>query len=155
MMISGPWDVTSIKDQFPDLQFGVAPLPYRDKQAGNIGGENLVVFKHTKKADLAWKWLSLLTNAGNNAEVAKSLGGFATNVAAANAATAGEDPSYAVFVKQLAVAQARPAVPQWIQVNDEIIAPALDRALAGKVTPEQALTDAAAKTRSLLGWPAA
>jgi multiple sugar transport system substrate-binding protein len=155
MTISGPWDVSAIADQFPDLPFAVAPLPRRDKPASNIGGENVVVFANAKNPELAWKWLTFLTNADNNAAVAKALGGFATNRAAAAAAKAGEDPSYAVFLEQLAVAQARPTVPQWIQVNDEIIAPALDRALAGKATPAQALSDAAAKTRALLSWPAA
>jgi multiple sugar transport system substrate-binding protein len=154
MTITGPWDVTAIKDQFPDLSFGVAPLPYRDKPASNIGGENLVVFKHTAKADLAWKWLTLLTSKEHNAAVAQGLGGFATNIAAADAAkSAAQDPSYSVFLEQLAVAQARPTVPQWIQINDEIIAPALDRALAGKQTPQQALSQAAGNARSLLSWP--
>ena len=153
MTITGPWDVTAIKDQFPDLSFGVAQLPYRDRQAGNIGGENLVVFKHSAKAALAWKWLALLTSKEHNAAVAQGLGGFATNIAAAQAAKASaQDPSYSVFLEQLAVAQARPTVPQWIQINDEIVAPALDRALAGKQTPQQALSQAAGNARNLLSW---
>jgi len=155
MTISGPWDVAAITEQFPDLQFGVAPLPWRDQPAGNIGGENLVVFKNTKRADLAWKWLAVLTNAENNAAIAKVLGGFATNLAAADAAKAGANEFYAVFLEQLKVARARPTVPQWIQINDEIIAPALELALAGKATPQQALSDAAAKARALRSWPSA
>lgn len=154
MTISGPWDVSAIEDQFPDLPYAVAPLPRRDRQASNIGGENVVVFAGAGNAGLAWKWLAFLTSAQNNAAVAKALGGFATNRAAAAAAKAGEDPSYAVFLEQLAVAVPRPTVPEWIQINDEIIAPALDRALAGKTAPAQSLSDAAAKTRALLSWPA-
>ncbi|MEV4088246.1 hypothetical protein AB0J43_49105, partial [Nonomuraea fuscirosea] len=61
-------------------------------------------------------------------------------------------PEQAAFLDQLKVAHARPAVPQWIQVNDEIIAPAIESALTGKATAQQALSDAAGKTRSLLGW---
>ena len=155
MTISGPWDVTAIHDQFPDLPFGVAPLPYRDRPASNIGGENLVVFKHSAKTALAWKWLALLIGREHNTAVAQALGGFPTNIAAAEAAksAAGQDPSYAVFLAQLAVAQPRPAVPQWIQINDEVVAPALDRALTGGQPAQQTLRQAAGSARNLLGWP--
>lgn len=155
MMISGPWDVTGIHDQFPDLSFGVAPLPYKDRPASNIGGENLVVFKHSSKAALAWKWLTLLTGKDHNGATAQALGGFAANIAAADAAkatAADQDPFYTVFLAQLAVAQARPPVPQWIQINDEIVAPALDRALGGGQTAQQSLSQAATSARNLLGW---
>ncbi|MEU7743559.1 ABC transporter substrate-binding protein [Nonomuraea sp. NPDC049158] len=149
MTISGPWDVPTIHEQFPDLDFGVAPLPYKSEPAGNIGGEDSVVFSTSKNADLAWKWLSFLTNATNNGAIADAFGGFPVNLKAQVVASG---PEQAAFLEQLKVAHARPAVPQWIQVNDEIIAPALESALTGKATAQQALTDAAGKTRSLLGW---
>ncbi|MET8340183.1 ABC transporter substrate-binding protein [Streptosporangium canum] len=152
MMISGPWDVANIKDQFPDLEFGTAPLPYKTEPAGNIGGENAVVFTKGKNTDLAWKWLKHLTGTENNTQLAQALGGFPTNIAAAEKDAATFGPEQAAFLEQLKVAQARPALPQWIQVNDEIIAPAIESALSGKVTSQQALSDAAAKTRALLGW---
>lgn len=74
MMISGPWDVATIKADFPDLQFSTAPLPYKTEPAGNIGGENAVVFSKGKNAELAWKWLTFLTNAQNNTTLAQALG---------------------------------------------------------------------------------
>ncbi|MFD1543162.1 ABC transporter substrate-binding protein [Nonomuraea guangzhouensis] len=149
MTISGPWDVPTIHEQFPDLDFGVAPLPYKSEPAGNIGGEDSVVFSTSKNADLAWKWLAFLTDAQNNGAIADAFGGFPVNLKAQVVAAG---PEQAAFLEQLKVAHARPAVPQWIQVNDEIIAPALESALTGKATAQQALTDAAGKTRSLLGW---
>ncbi|MCG5220302.1 ABC transporter substrate-binding protein [Streptosporangium sp. KLBMP 9127] len=152
MMISGPWDVANIKDQFPDLQLGVAPLPYKTEPAGNIGGENAVVFSKGKNADLAWKWLAFITNADNNTQLAQALGGFPVNIAAAERDAATFGPDQAAFLEQLKVARARPAVPEWIQINDEIIAPALESALSGKSTAKESLDDAAAKTRTLLGW---
>ncbi|MEV4751848.1 ABC transporter substrate-binding protein [Streptosporangium sp. NPDC049248] len=152
MMISGPWDVANIKEQFPDLEFGTAPLPYKTEPAGNIGGENAVVFSKGKNAELAWKWLTYLTNADNNTALAQALGGFPTNVAAAERDAATFGPDQAAFLEQLKVAHARPALPEWIQINDEIIAPAIESALSGKATSQQALTEAATKTRALLGW---
>jgi multiple sugar transport system substrate-binding protein len=154
MMISGPWDVATIKDQFPDLQFSVAPLPYKTTPAGNIGGEDAVVFAKGKNPDLAWKWLAYLGNAKNNTEFAQAMGGFPVNVEAAERDAASFGPDQAAFLEQLKVAQARPALPQWIQINDEVIAPALEAALSGKSTAQQALTDAAGKARALLGWTA-
>jgi multiple sugar transport system substrate-binding protein len=152
MMISGPWDVANIKDQFPDLDFSVAPLPYKTEPAGNIGGENGVVFSTSKNGALAWKFLQYITSDANNAKFADAFGGYPTNIKAAEQTAATIEPQQAAFLEQLKVAHARPAVPQWIQVNDEIIAPALEKALSGKATAQQALTEAADKTRSLLGW---
>nr|SBO98404.1 Sugar ABC transporter, periplasmic sugar-binding protein [Nonomuraea gerenzanensis] len=149
MTISGPWDVPTIKEQFPDLDFGVAPLPYKTEPAGNIGGEDSVVFATSKNQDLAWKWLAFLSDARNNGAVADAFGGFPVHL---KAQVPAGGPEQAAFLEQLKVAHARPAVPQWIQVNDEIIAPAIESALTGKATAQQALTDAAGKTRSLLGW---
>ncbi|MGR6916972.1 ABC transporter substrate-binding protein [[Actinomadura] parvosata] len=149
MTISGPWDVPTIREQFPDLDFGVAPLPYKTEPAGNIGGEDSVVFSTSKNPDLAWKWLAFLSNAANNGAVADAFGGFPVHL---KAQVVAGGPEQAAFLEQLKVAHARPAVPQWIQVNDEIIAPAIASALTGKATAQQALSDAAAKTRSLLGW---
>ncbi|GAA4962352.1 multiple sugar transport system substrate-binding protein [Nonomuraea thailandensis] len=149
MTISGPWDVPTIKEQFPDLDFGVAPLPYKSEPAGNIGGEDSVVFSTSKNPDLAWKWLAFLAGADNNGAVADAFGGFPVHL---KAQVPAGGPEQAAFLEQLKVAHARPAVPQWIQVNDEIIAPAIESALTGKATAQQALADAAGKTRSLLGW---
>ncbi|MEW9554264.1 ABC transporter substrate-binding protein [Nonomuraea sp. NPDC050783] len=149
MTISGPWDVPTIREQFPDLDFGVAPLPYKSEPAGNIGGEDSVVFSTGKNPDLAWKWLAFLAGAANNGAVADALGGFPVHL---KAQVVAGGPEQAAFLEQLKVAHARPAVPQWIQVNDEIIAPAIESALTGKATAQQALTDAAARTRTLLGW---
>jgi ABC-type glycerol-3-phosphate transport system substrate-binding protein len=149
MEISGPYDVPTIRTDFPDLDFGVAPLPYKTEPAGNIGGENNIVFTTSPNADLAWKWVAFLANAQNNGVVADAFGGFPGNL---KAQVVAGGPEQAAFLAQLKVAHARPAVPQWIQVNDEIIAPALESALTGKDTAQKSLTDAAAKTRALLGW---
>ncbi|WP_084772848.1 ABC transporter substrate-binding protein [Nonomuraea candida] len=149
MTISGPWDVPTIKEQFPDLDFGVAPLPYKTEPAGNIGGENSVVFSTSDDPDLAWKWLAFLAGPDHNGAVADALGGFPVHL---KARVVAGGPEQAAFLEQLKVARARPAVPQWIQVNDEIIAPAIESALTGRATARQALADAAARTRSLLGW---
>ncbi|GAA4069314.1 ABC transporter substrate-binding protein [Nonomuraea soli] len=149
MMISGPWDVPTIREQFPELDFSVAPLPYKTEPAGNIGGENAVVYKTSPNQDLAWKWLTFITNETNNGPLADALGGFPVHT---KATAVGSGPEHEAFLAQLKVAHARPAVPEWIQINDEIIAPAIESALLGKMTAQEALTDAANKTRSLLGW---
>ncbi|GGK45441.1 ABC transporter substrate-binding protein [Planomonospora parontospora subsp. parontospora] len=152
MTISGPWDISTIRDQFPDLDFGVAPLPYKNEPASNIGGENAVVFTGTKNADLAWKWLKHLTAPDSSVALAEAVGGYPANIEGAGIAAAKMGPEHAVFIEALKATRARPAVPQWIQINDEIIAPALESALTGKVAPRQALSEAGAKARTLLGW---
>jgi multiple sugar transport system substrate-binding protein len=152
MTISGPWDISTIKDQFPDLDFGVAPLPYKNEPASNIGGENAVVFTGTKNADLAWKWLKHLTSVDNSVALAEAVGGYPANIKGAEIAATKMGPEHTIFIEALKSTRDRPAIPQWIQNNDEIIAPALESALTGKSTPQQALTGAGEKATALVGW---
>jgi multiple sugar transport system substrate-binding protein len=152
MMFSGPWEVPAIRQQFPRLDFGVAPLPRKDVAASNVGGDNGVVFGKARNPDAAWKWLRFLADARHNAEFSGITGNFPTNRKAADAAKTSTDPMFKVFLDQLAVAQARPAVPEWIQINDEYLAKAIEEGVDGGRPPAEALGDAAARTRKLLGW---
>jgi ABC-type glycerol-3-phosphate transport system substrate-binding protein len=152
MMFSGPWEVLAIRQQFPQLDFGVAPLPRKNVAASNIGGDNGVVFRKARNPDAAWKWLRFLSDATHNAEFSNITGNFPTNRKAAQAAKINTDPAFKVFVDQLETAQARPTVPEWIQINDEYLAKAIEEGVDGGRSPADALADAAARARKLLGW---
>lgn len=153
MMFSGPWEVPAIRQQFPQLDFGVAPLPRSDVPASNIGGDNGVVFSKARAPEAAWKWLRFLSDARHNAEFSNITGNFPTNRKAAREARINTDPALRVFVDQLDTAQPRPTVPEWIQINDEYLAKAIEQGVDGGRPPADALADAAASARKLLGWP--
>lgn len=139
--ISGPWDVESLKTDFPDLDFGVAPIPALagHESLSSIGGENLVVYENSAKQDLAYQFVEYLTSAEGNAVMAGVTGNFAANVEAAETLGYVDDPFLSAFAQQLGVAVARPTLTDWLKVNDEIIGSALDGILVSGADPGSTL----------------
>jgi multiple sugar transport system substrate-binding protein len=152
MTFSGPWDVLGIREQFPQLKFGTALLPRKLQDASTIGGDNGVVFTKAKNPAGAWKWLSFLSGADHNAEYADITGNFPVNKAAAAKSTLAGDPDMKVVIDQLQSARPRPALPEWIKVNDEFIAKAIEEGVDGGKSPAEALDTAAVRAAKALGW---
>ncbi|GAA4187655.1 ABC transporter substrate-binding protein [Streptosporangium oxazolinicum] len=152
MKFSGPWDVLGIREQFPGLRFGTALLPRKTREASTIGGDNGVVFKGAKNADGGWKWLRFLTDATHNAEFSAITGNFPVNKRAAASVKAGTDPEFEAVLEQLESATPRPAVTEWLQINDQYLAKAIEEAVDGGRSPAEALDTAAVSARKVLGW---
>ena len=47
IVINGPWNHPDLQKTPPDFKYTVVPFPQHKKQATNIGGDNLFVFKHS------------------------------------------------------------------------------------------------------------
>ena len=150
--ISGPWDVEALKTNFPHLDFGIAPIPAEagHQSSSVIGGENLVVYKNSTKAKLAYEFVEYLTNADGDAAMAGVTGDFAANVKAAEALGYANDPYLGPFAKQLETAVARPTLTDWLKVNDEVVGKALDDILVTGADPAKVLPQAQKTADSVL-----
>jgi multiple sugar transport system substrate-binding protein len=60
MVMTGNWRLRAFARQIEDFEWGVAPLPRRDRRATNSGGENLAVF-NTPRAEAAAELAVFLT----------------------------------------------------------------------------------------------
>ena len=152
MLVSGPWEVSGFKQNFPDLHWGAALLPKGVRNGSNIGGEDLVVYKHSKNQALAWEWLKYLTSKDANRQFNDADGQFPINVNS-GALQSGDATTNAVFAQQLQSAQARPTNPNWLTINDNIIGKAVENALIHGQDPQVALNTAADQAKTVLGWP--
>ncbi|MBA4248358.1 MAG: hypothetical protein C0444_08705 [Microbacterium sp.] len=150
--VSGPWEIDALSKNFPNLEFGVAPLPAREGFAptSNIGGENLVVFENSTKQEIAYAFVEFLTNAENMQVMAGVTGNFATNLEAAAALNYSADPLLGVFELQLQSAIPRPTLTEWLKVNDEVIGSALDSIFVSGGDPDAVLTDANERANVIL-----
>ena len=54
--------VELVEKELPELEgkWGVAPLPKKESRTSFVGGCNLVVFKDSKKKELAWKFIEFM-----------------------------------------------------------------------------------------------
>ena len=147
MIVDGPWMPDIFTNQYPKLDYALAPLP--TGAAGGIsvvGGEDIVVFKQTQNqaAALAFTRFMLTSESQlamgkvGNMPVLKSLTGNT------------ELPSYyAIFQQQMLTAQPRTPTPQWSKIDD-VVTNAVLKALRGDATVQSSLDDAAATIDSLL-----
>jgi len=151
MMISGTWNVGSIPKDAPDLHWEVATLPYTKQPASSLGGENWAVFANAKQPDGAWDFLSFVTDPAYGTKLTDCMGYIPSRkdvlaqVASANA----NNPTMQVFLQQMQYAAARGPLPNWTDVS-AVIQDAIQAALSGQATPEQAMQDAASQLTSLL-----
>ena len=151
MMISGTWNVNSIPKDAPDLHWMVATLPYTKKPASSLGGENWAMMAHGKQPDGAWAFLKFVTDVSYGTKLTDCMGYIPSrkDVLAQVSAKSANDPTMQVFLKQMESAEARGPLPNWSDVS-AFIQEAMQEALSGQKSPEQAMKDAAAQIDPIL-----
>ncbi len=152
MMISGTWNVNSVPKDAPNMKWKVALLPYTKQPASSLGGENWAMFAASKQQDGAWEFLKFVTDPAYGTKLTDCMGYIPSrkDVLATVAEKNKDNPTMLVFLEQMKSAAARGPLPNWSEVS-AVIQEAMQEALSGQKTPEQAMQDAATKMTSLLG----
>ena len=148
MILNGPWAVESLKRT--DIDFGVGLIPAGPAgTATNVGGNNLVVFRRSKRPELAAEFLQFVASEETQRMWASRLGQIPVNVKAADAITSEEHPYLAVFVEQMKTAIPRPQVTSYPEIEN-LMNPEMQAALDGTKTAEAALNAAVAEIDKVL-----
>jgi multiple sugar transport system substrate-binding protein len=152
MMISGTWNVATISKDAPNLKWKVALLPYTKQPASSLGGENWAMLASGQQKDGAWEFLKYVTDVSYGTKLTDCMGYIPSrkDVLAKVAEKYKDDPTMQVFLKQMESAMPRGPLPNWSEVS-LVIQEAMQEALSGQKTPEQAMKDAAVKMKPLLG----
>jgi multiple sugar transport system substrate-binding protein len=137
--------VWRLMDQSPlkrGADVGMAPVVHAPgfPSAGTLGGWGFAVSKFTRNPEAAWKFVEFMTAPKQLSRVQTEAG----RIPARKSLVPAE------FAEILASARMRPPIPEYAQASD-ILQRWLSAALAGRVTAEDALSQAARETRSLLG----
>ncbi len=148
MILNGPWAVESLKRT--GIDFGVGLIPAGPVgTATNVGGNNLVVFRSTKRPELASEFLRFVASEETQRMWASRLGQIPVNVKASDAITSEEHPYLAVFVEQMETAIPRPQVMGYPEIEN-LMNPEMQAALDGTKSVEAALNSAVAEIDKLL-----
>ncbi len=143
MMVNGPWQIPTMQQEAPDLNWKVTLIPKDSEYASCLGGENYAVIKggNTEGA------LAFLEYATEEEQVKYMMDAFgyisADQTIAENQFEEGSP--YEPFVEELQYAQARGPLADWPSVSDAISL-AFNEAMTGVSTPE----DAAAKAQATI-----
>lgn len=132
-----------IKQYAPNLDFGVAPIPYQKKPASWSNGFSLEILNHKDKAktEAAWELMKYLVSKKVQLQIAKQLSDLVGNQQAARDPSLMKDPVWRMFVQEMKVSRFRPYIaadPSWFQTLQTQV----DAALNGQVDPLTALENA-------------
>jgi multiple sugar transport system substrate-binding protein len=150
MMVNGPWCIVPIRAEVPNLNWRLAVLPGRVKQASAMGGVNIGIVKGAKNADAAWEYIKWLYAPERIAEFWQKFGTLPLMPEIAESAPYWKgDPVYEVLLEQMKYAAPRGPHPKWPEISAAIYT-AMQEALTGVKTSEQALADAAKKVEDII-----
>lgn len=149
MMAIGPWGTFPVQDANPDLDFGIAPLPSRKESASVLGGAAIGVGHHAQNAETAWEFVRWMT-ASEQMHYIQDTGNIPGRTEVVESDWAKEDPLRQVFIEQIPVSRARPAIPTWGDVEWGVMANMWDSVIQGQAAPADALLAAVDEANNAL-----
>lgn len=149
MFEGGPWMVTQIQQDNPNLDFGAALIPVDKKEASVLGGENLGIVAGSKNIDAAWKFLQFIGDFDTMKEFISQTGYFPPRSDVAKEKEWTDDPIKKVFAEQMATAMPRGPHAKWPEIS-EAIYNSLQEIEVGEASPKEALDKAQAQIESVL-----
>ena len=154
MAIGGPWSFPLIEQVNPDIKgkYSVAIHPYAVKPASVLGGWALVINKNSPRKEEAWELIKFLTSYDTWMYWVEQEGGPmpARKDVCFDSPVFKGDPRWQIILETFPHAVARPPVPQWPQISEQIQI-MVQNVLLGKKTPEEAVHEAAEKINEILG----
>ena len=151
MMITAPFLSKQIRDEAPDLEYGVAPIPAGATGTRGTYGvtDSIIMFDNSKNKDTAWAFLDFIFQNEWRAKFTLGEGFLPVNVAVSKQPEFANDADLKVFAAVLPDARFAPVIAGWEEVAD-ITSNALQAIYLGNESPEDALNGAAAKIDGIL-----
>ena len=149
MMINGPWQIPTLRDQSPDLKWSVAVLPSQAQAASILGGENYSITATSKNVDAAWDFLTWSQEPENLKTYLSEAGKLPSRADLAEDEHWTGDPVLAVFIEQLKVAKPRAYGEHYPEISNAI-QEAMQAAISGQSEVAAALSKAQTTITPLL-----
>jgi len=124
----------------PDLEYGIAPIPYQKKPASWSAGWSLELVdnKDPRKADAAWELMKYLTGKDVQMRIRQTFNSLVANQEAAMAPEFMNDPNWKIVVEQMQHSRFLP-LPEEALSWASFLNKNLEAAMHGGMTPKQAL----------------
>lgn len=155
MVIDGPWNLSRYAQVMQGSAWGVAPLPAGPvKQATQIGGEYLAIFKQSEHPDAAWtfvKWIaqpevqafwSMKSNYLPIRSDVVEVEEYRRHLE--------QNPHLKAFVESLQYGQAQRSIDFYTLEIQRELAEAIEQATVGGADPRKVLQDAVAQSNRML-----
>lgn len=146
MFVCGPWAKPMMgKDpENSEFPYASAPLPAGKKLATTLVSDSLVLSSQSEHVEEAWKYLNWLTGLSNQTKHDVINGMAPAMKAELTDPSFTEDPFFKTYVDMIPHGEPQPLPLAWEPFQD-IITDAIQKALLGQATPEEALQEATKK----------
>lgn len=150
MRIDSPFRIPDLKKYFPDLDYGVAPIPYSMKPIIEVVGNSLVIPKGSKHREAAWKFVKFAASREQVGNICSVAGRIPARKSAAMSQQFYGDPHTRVFVDLIEFGRSVPVVPGWKEVSDTL-ARNIELGLKGKQSIPATLSISEKSANDILG----
>ncbi|MBS3967743.1 MAG: extracellular solute-binding protein [Truepera sp.] len=150
MMITGPWFIGHLAAEAPDLNYGVAALPFKERPATMGVTDTIMMFSTSRAKEAAWQFLEFAFQPEYRFRFTQGEGMLPVLKAVAEDLYFAEHPRLGTIVDLLPHARFAPIVPEWERIAD-ITVRALQLVYLEQAPPEQALNEAAEQINRILG----
>lgn len=147
MMVNGPWQIPTMREEAPDLNWDVALIPKDEKFASDLGGENFAVIDN-ENVDLSLEVINFLTSKEEVASYIDEFGYIASRKDVSENQFQ-DDPEMKKFIDQMNYALSRGPHAKWPEISDAISL-AFNEAITETNTPEAAAAKAQETIDSLI-----
>lgn len=153
MVVTGPWLARRLDNDYPDLEYGLATIPYQTTPTTLAAQDTLILFKQAQNKDAAWKFIEFLYADEYRLDYALTEGVLPEKVAVAEDAQIKENPSFAFFMEKLPTGRFEPLNVKSADIAT-VMTEYLQAAYLGEMTPQEALAEAAIQVQRLLSYSA-
>ncbi|MCT8991290.1 sugar ABC transporter substrate-binding protein [Chelativorans sp. SCAU2101] len=152
MMITAPFLSSQIKEEAPDLNYGVAAIPAGPGgERGTYGvTDSIIMFENSENKELAWSFLDMIFTTEWRKEFTSGEGFLPVNKEVAAMPEFAENEDLKEFTALLPEARFAPVIPGWEEIA-EITSNAVQTIYLGDAEPKEALDAAAEEINGILG----
>ena len=135
MMINGTWQVPTMREQVPELNWNVAMIPKDAADASGLGGENFAVIDNDN-VDASLEFINFAINPEEVKSYIDGFGYISSRKDVAESQYKGDDVMQ-LFIKEMQYAQARGPHASWPEISDAISL-AFNEVMTETSTPKEA-----------------
>lgn len=150
MRVDSPFRIPDLEKYFPDLDFGVAPVPYNRVRTMEVVGNSLVIPRGSKHRDAAWEFVKFASGYEQVKNICKVAGRIPGRISAATAPEYYNDPVLRPFIDEMKHGRTIPVAPGFREMGSAV-GRACELVLTGEEkSVEKALADAEVKSEEIL-----
>jgi multiple sugar transport system substrate-binding protein len=151
MVITAPFLSKQIKEEAPNLKYGVATIPAgpTGKRGTYAVTDSIIMFKNSRNKAEAWKFLDYLFQTELRAKFTQGEGFLPVNKEVAKMDYYVKDPDLQAFTALLPDARFAPLIAGWEEIA-QITSDALQKIYLGQGEADAILKEAAAKANAVL-----